>query len=130
MSMPKFKKTKWKLKYCTECKKIIGTTTTGHRRYHWRNRCNQQKHNIVERENIPFKIPDLKVTGHYSWMRAKSVTLKQEFDISPTEVTKIIMGPGVEPGGLIRNSWWMWSKKGSSLSLTWIGVDTNANAKV
>lgn len=122
MAMPKFKKTKWKINFCIQCKRVVGTRWGS-----WKCR-KEHKKTYIERENIPFKIPDLEVIGHYSWMRAKSEKIGQEFDIAPTEVTTIIMGPGIKPGGLIPDQWWMWKKKGSSLSLTWLGGDIDGDA--
>ena len=113
MSMPKYKPTKWKLIFCTECNR---------RAEGWR--CGREhRDKYIERENVPFKIPDLQITGHYAWVRAESKKMKEEFPISPTEVTRIIMGPGIKPGGMIPDQWWMWTKKGSSLSLKWLGDD-------
>jgi len=118
---PKYKPTKWKIDYCTNCKKIIKGSRWEIRQH--------KDHNVIGRPNVPFKIPDLKVTGHYSWIRAESKKLKEQFEISPTEVTRIIMGPGIEPGGLIPGQWWMWTKKGASMSLKWLEVE-DGDAKV
>ena len=120
---PKYKPTKWKIDFCADCKQVIKGGRWELQRH--------KDHTMLERPNVPFKIPDLKVIGHYSWIRAESKKLKEKFEISPTEVTRIIMGPGIEPGGLIPNQWWMWTKKGSSMSLKWLEMENkDADAKV
>lgn len=113
--MPKYKPTTWKLHYCVECKRLTERT-------YW---CVRSKHNILEKPNVPFVIPDLEIDyqTRKGWTVVKSNKMKETFYISPTEFVPVLKGCGVEPGGRINNQWWMWTKKGSSLSLKWLKAD-------
>ena len=112
MKMPKFKPTKWKVSFCMNHKESF-PSTWGHKE------CD-----IVERDNIPFFVPDMKFKYlGAKWARLKSDKFKQEFDISASKVHEVIMGCGIEPGGNVPNQWWIWVKVGNSETLKWVPSD-------
>lgn len=110
MKMPKFKPTKWKLQCCTTC-----NSTYSKIGYY----CREGKHTVQEKENIPFFVPDMEfVWVGQKWSSVQSKVMNKTYTISASRLEKIIKGPGIQPGGKIPNKWWMYSKVGSSLSLT------------
>ena len=111
MKIPKFKPTKWKLYFCSDCR-VMRHTKTAY--------CVDQTHNIQEVENVPFFIPDIEIDYVSKWTGLKSELTKRHFTILPSRFEKVIMGCGIKPGGKIPNQWWMYSKCGTSLSLMWI----------
>lgn len=113
MKMPKFKPTKWKLDYCLGCKKIVG-------RYGWF--C-KNEHKVVQRDNVPFFIKEMKITYFGEWSSLESIKPSEKYVISRTNLGPIVLKCGIEPGGYIRDQWWMWRKVGSSLSITWLPPD-------
>ena len=115
MTMPKFKPTKWKLDYCLKCKKILGN-------YAWTWTC-KENHKVVERDNVPFFIEEMQITSFGKWSCIKSTKPKESYTISRTKMGAIVLKCGVEPGGFIRNQWWMWTKVGGSTTLMWVQPD-------
>lgn len=107
MEIPKYKKTKWKVPYCPKCKKI------GNRDW----LCNRE-HNIVERDNIPFFLSEVKIESisWKGWANARDTKLGVKFQIAPSDLEQIILIHGVKPGGIIEDRWWICSKKGDSIS--------------
>jgi len=109
MSMPKFKTTKWKIRYCTDCKSTSVYYT-----------CNKE-HNVIERDNVPFLVPDMRFKYHGAkWSTLESEKLGQTFRLSSSKLGEIIMGCGIQAGGNIPNQWWMWAKVGSSRTIRWL----------
>ena len=114
--LPKFKPTKWKIPYCEECKIALDSS--------WeRRRCESKKHNIIERDNIPFFVPDMKIHGFGSkgWVEVRSDILNDQFYISPTKLEHIILEYGIEKGGELNGRWWIWAKVGGSFTIAQIG---------
>ncbi len=111
MSVPKYKPTKWDVCYCDKCKWATISLS-------WS--CQINKHIVVPQLNTPFFIEDFKITGvgYKNWWKVESS--QRNGLISPTEFEKIILGCGVAVNGHILNQWWMYCKKGNSLSLQWI----------
>lgn len=104
MSMPSFKPTKWKLEYCTDCKKML----LGKHSY----RC-RRDHSVIERDNVPFFIPDMRVIGFYGkWITLKSKKLNQEFSMITSNFADIVLHCGIKPKGYIPDQWWMFCKMG------------------
>lgn len=111
MKIPKYRLTKWKIKYCADCN--IFDPGWAHK-----------KHNIVERQNIPFFVPDMKFIYVASkWSLLRSEKMSQTFRISASKLHEIVMGCGVEPGGRVSNQWWIWAKVGGSLTIKWLSTD-------
>ncbi len=115
MKMPKYKPTKWKMRYCIECKSFLPR---------WK--C--KEHTIIERDNIPFFVPDMRFEYlGAKWSRLKSDKMNDTFSISASKVHDIVMGCGVLPGGHIPNQWWMWAKVGGSTTLRWVPPDDDSD---
>jgi hypothetical protein len=112
MSMPKFKPTKWKLRHCAECKSS----------YYWA--CKNKGHTLVERDNVPFFIEHM-IVSYFGgkWSTLASEKPKRTYRISRSNFGPLVTKCGIEPGGHIRNQWWMWCKVGSSTSLKWLPKD-------
>jgi hypothetical protein len=108
MKIPKYKPTKWKLKYCMDCNVINPGWT-------------HRNHNIVERPNTPFFVPDMKFVHVASkWSLLRSEKMSQTFSISASKLHEIVTGCGVKSGGFIPNQWWMWAKVGGSVTIKWL----------
>lgn len=113
MSMPKFKSTDWKLKQCMNCK-----TNS----YTWY--CKKQGHKLIERDNVPFFIQHMTVTSFGGkWSSLQSEKPDATYRISRSNFGPLVTVCGIEPGGHIRNQWWMWCKVGGSTSLKWLPQD-------
>lgn len=109
MKMPKFKPTKWKLHFCSNC-----NATNSHVSYY----CREGKHVVQEKDNIPFFVPDMEfVWVGQKWSSLQSKIMNRTFTVSASRLEKIIKGCGIQPGGKIPNKWWIYSKVGSALSL-------------
>lgn len=109
MKMPKYRKTKWKVRCCKKCGIYFP-------KWAW---CKSGEHEIVELDNVPFFVPDMKILhfGFKGWAKLESKILGQRFNLSPSHVDKVTIEYGVEPGGGLPNRWWMWAKIGGSASL-------------
>jgi len=109
MKMPKYKPTKWKVKYCLGCKHPVG-------KYSY---CERREHNVIERENVPFYVPDMRITGlgYKGWAYLSSEKMNEEWNMSPSNLETIVLNYGVGLKGALPNRWWMWCKVGSAYSL-------------
>lgn len=107
MKVPKYTKTKWKVYQCQSCKRINTEYPLPY--------CKSENHKVIELDNIPFFVPDMKITGfsYDGWANMRSDALDREFQLSPGYIRKIIVSFGVEPGGKLSNRWWMWTKSHS-----------------
>lgn len=113
MSMPRFKPTKWKLKYCANCKVNY---------YSWL--CKRDKHKLMERDNVPFFIEHMTITSFGGkWSVLVSKKPQATYHISRSNFGPLVTKCGIEPGGHIHNQWWMWCKVGGSTSLKWLPKD-------
>ena len=97
------------LEYCDNCNS---------RYNYW---CGKNNHKKVERPNIPFIIPDLKITYLGKWVRLTSEKMNKKYDMSQSKFQEVVLGCGVKPGGNIPDQWWMISNVGGSLTLKWLG---------
>ena len=107
MKFPKYKPTKWKVEHCLDCNKIAS------RYVHY---CKRQSHKIVERENIPFFVPDMEIEQFYDWSILKSASTGLSYPISITNMSDVVCYTTIEKG-IIKDQWWMFCKVGSSYSL-------------
>ncbi len=113
MSMPKFKPTKWKLQHCRDCKEHY---------YSWL--CKKKNHTLIERDNVPFFIEHMTLTRFGGkWSTLSSEKPKATYMISRSNFGPLAIKCGIEPGGHIRNQWWIWCKVGGSISLKWLPQD-------
>lgn len=112
MAMPKFKPTKWKLEECASCKKWPTYNCRNH-----------EDHMIVERDNVPFRIPDMKIiTMGSKWTKLKSEKLNRTYNLHFTQLGRLVMNGVEKGGGLPPNQWWMYEKS-YGFSLKWMGSD-------
>ena len=111
MKMPKFKPTTWKLQYCVECKSMFN--------YY----CGKKGHTKIERDNVPFFVPEMKITSFGKWSRLMFVKTKESYVISKSNIGRVILGCDIKAGGLIHNQWWIWTKVGEFGSLKWLPND-------
>lgn len=104
MKMPKYKPTKWKVPFCAECHKVLL----------WGDTCdNHNEHKMIDLDNIPFFVPDMRVTGaSHNWMHLRSDTLGQDFNIILSNAVVFLTDLGIGLGGLLSGGWWMWTKQG------------------
>lgn len=107
--IPKLNSTVKMITYCAECRI---------RQTYW---CVRRNHKEIKRPNTPFIIPDLQVKRVGKWVKLKSEKMDKSFELAPTKFQEVILGCGVEPGGAIKNQWWIISNVGGSQTLQWLG---------
>ncbi len=106
-----------KLQYSLESISYCKTCNVKHN--HW---CVRSNHPKEEKLNVPFIIPDLRVkyiSG--KWVRLRSDIMNKEFEISGSKFQPIVLGCGIQPGGLIPNQWWINTSMGGVLTIKWLG---------
>lgn len=119
MKAPDYKPTKWDVHSCLTCM----------HRYHSDKPyeyCVKSNHKVLKRPNVPFFMKEMQIDGvwYKGWWHVKGQG-EESFVISPQNTEKIIKGCGIEPGGYVRNQWWMFCKVGSAMSLKWMPIDNN-----
>jgi len=123
LMMPGFKPTKWTIDTCQDC---FLKAMQDERGWYKENgvpdvimswSCSKEKHNIIKRDNIPFFIPDMQITGigYKGWIRLKS-NMGRAYDLGPTKLQEVIFNAIIDKGH-INNQWWMYCKLGSSMSI-------------
>ena len=111
MKTPKFKPTKWKIKYCTKHKQPVIRNISWTVSYKGRF-CGRYKSDceIVEIPNVPMKINRLwlKNSSSKGWIIAEDIDTCVEYPVSHSELLNIIHDVGIPKGGIIEGQWWMW----------------------
>lgn len=107
MNIPKFKPTSWNIKFCAKCKCF---DEYGH--------CKENGHEVIERPNIPFFIPRIKILDQRrKWWVVQSEFNQEKFLITHSNTKPIILKYGILPGGIIENKWWMYCMSGGYYSI-------------
>lgn len=118
MSVPKYKKPKWNVAECKDCKRFMQESNIGY--------CKRRGHRVIPRANVPFMIPGLKFKSIY---RTYSGTSRAIFTSSNMDKIEMSMGdfekviPFLEYGVLNKKCWFMWTRKSSRLGVTFLGED-------
>lgn len=108
--IPKFKPTKWKVRFCAEC----NSTANNIYCQHW------HSNSVFERENVPFFIPEFRIIHMAEWSTLRSNISLGRYYISVSNLSKVALEHGIEPGGYLRNMWWMYTKLNKSYSLKFL----------
>jgi len=110
MGTPKFKPTKWKMKFCMTHKQPVANITwsvyyKGSRCKGWNKECN-----LIEIPNVPIKIKSLFLdrTTNNGWTIAVDTHTKVEYPINHSEIFYLINKFGIPKGGIIEDQWWIW----------------------
>jgi len=121
--MPNFKPTKWRVDTCQDC--FLKALKDEHSWYKengipdiimsWS--CGKEGHNIIQRDNMPFFIPDMQIVGigYKGWINLKS-NMGKAYSLGPTKLQEVIFNAIIDKGH-ITNQWWMYCKLGSSMSV-------------
>jgi len=115
--MPKYKPTEWLLTECRQCNYIRTDV--------WY-QCKRDNHTIVERPNVPFRVPDMRVIEIGSrWTHLASDKMNKKFHLHRSKISDLVLKCGVAKGGALPpNQWWMYNNQYGQLGLKWLGSDT------